>query len=206
MPTHLVLYLGAAFLLTITPGPDTALVTRVALGAGNPAARRTIVGIITGLMVWGVLAAVGVAALLAASAPVFTVLKLCGAAYLFWLGAQAFWSTRHNQAHRDVQVQPGAYTSPYRQGLLSNLLNPKVGVFYTTFLPQFIPPHVSVVMAYLFLAGILTVMTLIWLLSYARMVVRMGDVLQRPRVRNMLQRITGAVLIAFGLRLATQQR
>jgi threonine/homoserine/homoserine lactone efflux protein len=126
-------YVLAAALLTITPGADMAIVTKVALRSGRRAAWSASLGICTGLLVWGAASAVGLAALVRASSAAFTVLKLAGAAYLVFLGVQALRGSHDEPA----QVRTG---HPYRQGLLSNMLNPKIAVFYTAFLPQFVRP------------------------------------------------------------------
>ena len=209
---HLLAFLGLAAILTVTPGADMAVVTKVALAQGRAAAGYTALGIITGLMSWGLISALGLAALLTASATAFTLLKLAGAAYLLYLGLQALWAARAGAPDRAADattpVPEGrpARGSAYRRGLLSNLLNPKVGVFYTTFLPQFIAPGQPVFTTSLALAGIHAVMGLLWLFSYAHLVAGAGDVLRRPRIKRFLDRATGAVLIAFGLRLAVAHR
>ena len=187
-----------------SPGPDTALVVRNALFGGRRVALATSVGVAFGLAVWSLAAAVGVAAVLRRSEPVFTVLKLVGALYLVWLGIQALrmaWSARE-------QEPPAAPTSStrarrgLRQGFLSNLSNPKIAVFFTSFLPQFAPADSN--FTELFALGLLfCLMTLAWLAGYAVAVARAGDLLRRRRVRQALEGVTGAVLIAFGIRLAT---
>jgi len=214
MDTRLLAFVGLAALLTITPGADMAVVTKVALEQNRQAALRTTVGIVTGLMLWATASAVGLAAILTASATAFTIIKFAGAAYLLWLGIQSLWPKRRQQEATspppagDVHgaLDSPASRSPFRRGLLSNLLNPKVGIFYTTFLPQFIAPGQPVLATSLLLAAIHGVMGLIWLSWYAFMVARAGDVLRRPSIKRLLDRVTGVVLIAFGLRLAVERR
>ena len=146
MDARFLTFLGVAALLTILPGADMAVVTRAALVQGRRAALLTTLGVNTGVLTWAVASALGLAALLNASATAFTAVKLAGALYLVWLGVQAILQARRPAA----AAQPGTPAGQalrvrpwpaYRQGLLTNLLNPKVGVFYTTFLPQFIGPH-----------------------------------------------------------------
>ena len=188
------------------PGPDTALVVRNALFGGRRLALATSARGQLGLATWSLAAAVGVAAVLRRSEPAFTALKIVGALYLAWLGFQALrlaWSGR----------EPDACTRPWRpadasrgvrQGFLSNLSNPKIAVFFTSFLPQFAPPAAS--FAVLLALGLLfCLMTLAWLCGYSVAVARAGDVLRRRRVRQALESVTGAVLIAFGIRLATSE-
>lgn len=189
-----------AALLVITPGADMALVTKHALSGGVLAAWRATGGIVSGLALWGGAAAVGVAALFAASAPLFAALKLVGAAYLIYLGLSTFLS------EGEAAAQGGGGSRPFRQGLTTNLLNPKIAVFYTTFLPQFVAAGESVLLKSLLLATIHAVLSLVWLLLYGSVVARAGAVLRRPSVRRVVDRLTGAVLVAFGARLALEKR
>jgi threonine/homoserine/homoserine lactone efflux protein len=200
--SQLLPFIGTAVLIALTPGADTAMVVRSALVAGAPAARRTALGTTTGLLVWGAASACGVAALLNASAEVFAVVKLAGAAYLVWLGLQAI---RHAGAHApDARGAPGG--SPFRQGLLCNLLNPKAGIFFTALLPQFVSPQDPALLVSMLLTAIAAVTSLAWLSVYAAVVPRAGDVLRRPPVRRALDRATGVVLIGLGVRLALTRR
>ncbi len=214
MHPHLLAFIGVAALLTITPGADMAVVTRVALACGRRSAWLTSLGIVNGLLCWAIASALGLAALLNASAAAFTVLKLVGAAYLILMGIQTLWQTRPSAMHAGAGAGPAAETRPasqqgawsaYRQGLLSNLLNPKIAVFYTTFLPQFMAPGDPVFAASLLLAGIHITMGLIWLFIYSFLVTRAGDVLRRPRIKATIDRVTGTVLVGFGLRLGLER-
>jgi RhtB (resistance to homoserine/threonine) family protein len=212
MHLNLLAFIGVATLITTTPGADMAVVTRITLVHGRRTAWLASLGIVNGLLCWALASALGLAALLHASATAFTALKVIGAAYLIWLGIQSWWVGRRHgpRAEGDgAQATATAGTlgsaAAYRQGLLSNLLNPKVGVFYSTFLPQFITPGDPVLATSLLLAGIHIVMGVVWLFSYAAMVARAGDVLRRPRVKAAIERLTGAVLIAFGLRLGLER-
>jgi threonine/homoserine/homoserine lactone efflux protein len=201
MHSQLLAFVGAAILIALTPGADTALVVRNALVAGAPAARRTALGSSAGLLVWGAASACGVAAVLNASAEVFTAVKLAGAAYLVWLGLQAI---RHAGAHEaGGRARSG---SPFRQGLFCNLLNPKAGIFFTALLPQFVSPDDPALLVSLLMTAIAAVASLAWLSVYATVVPRAGDVLRRPPVRRALDRATGAVLIGLGVRLALTRR
>jgi threonine/homoserine/homoserine lactone efflux protein len=194
-------FVGAAIVIALTPGADTALVVRTALVAGAAPARRTALGTVSGLMVWGAASACGVAAVLNASAEAYTTVKLAGAAYLIWLGIQAI---RHAGEH---ELAGGARSgSPFRQGLLCNLLNPKAGVFFTALLPQFVSPQDPALAVSLLLTAIAAVTSLMWLTVYATLVPRAGDVLRRPPVRRALDRVTGTVLIGLGVRLALSKR
>jgi threonine/homoserine/homoserine lactone efflux protein len=195
--SQLLPFVGAAILIALTPGADTALVVRNALIAGAAPARRTALGTASGLMVWGAASACGVAAVLNASAEAYTTVKLAGAAYLIWLGIQAI---RHAGAHEPADGTRSG--SPFRQGLLCNLLNPKAGVFFTALLPQFVSPQDPALAVSLLLTAIAAATSLMWLTVYATLVPRAGDVLRRQPVRRAIDRVTGTVLIGLGVRLA----
>lgn len=209
MGANLSAFLGVAALVVVTPGPDTALVTKNALFYGRRPALATAFGVNTGLLIWTLASALGVAAVVHASATAFTAMKLIGAAYLIWLGVQALRSAGHRMApgdhagrgERRLNAQRG-----FRQGLLSNLANPKIAVFFTSLLPQFINSGHTVLLPFLLLGGLFVAMTLAWLCAYALMAAKAGGLLTRPRVKSALDRATGVVLIALGLRLATEPR
>jgi threonine/homoserine/homoserine lactone efflux protein len=199
--SQLLPFLAAAIVIALTPGADTAFVVRTALVAGAAPARRTALGTASGLMVWGAASACGVAAILNASAEAYTTVKLAGAAYLVWLGIQAI---RHAGAYEPVaRTRVG---SPFLQGLLCNLLNPKAGIFFTALLPQFVSPQDPALAVSLLLSAIAAATSLAWLTVYATLVPRAGDVLRRPPVRRAIDRVTGTVLIALGVRLALSRR
>jgi threonine/homoserine/homoserine lactone efflux protein len=191
---------GLAALLTITPGVDMALVARSALARGRRAALCTTGGIVSGLLVWGAASAAGVAALLAASATAYDALRLVGAAYLVWLGVRAMRGGGERRPEAGGRVPRGR--SAYVTGLVSNLANPKIVVFYTTVLPGFIPAGADVLAWSLVLAGIHATMGLVWLSAYAWALHRARGLLERPGIRRALDRATGAVVVGLGLRLA----
>lgn len=202
--------LGLMVLLTLAPGPDTALVTTAALARGRGAALRTSLGICCGVVAWGVLAGLGVAAVLAASAEAFTVVRLIGAAYLVVLGVRALidaWRGAGELGAADGDERRAARNAtlqPFRQGLLTNLLNPKVGIFYTTLVPQLVDPGDPIALVSIAMGLAHATIGLAWLTALAMLVDRAGDVLRRPRVRRLLAGATGAVLIAFGVRVALE--
>jgi threonine/homoserine/homoserine lactone efflux protein len=211
MVVHLTAFLGVAVLVIVTPGPDTALTIRNTLMGGRPAGFATALGVSLGQATWALAASVGLAALVSASQPAFLALRLVGAAYLVWLGIQALLVAfgRHGGELGGVDVRGSRSLAPraaFRQGILSNLGNPKMAVFFTSLLPQFVAPGGSAFAGFLLLGLLLSVMTLVWLSAYAIAVARAGDVLRRPRVRRTVEGITGAALVALGLRLATERR
>ncbi|MBV8941004.1 MAG: LysE family translocator [Solirubrobacterales bacterium] len=209
MGRHFLVFVGAAAVLIVVPGPDMALVTKNAVLYGRRAALGTSLGVVGGLSLWTVASALGVASLVRASATAFTTLKLLGAAYLIWLGLQALWAA----SHREVRERPEEGRAKrvdardgLRQGLVSNLANPKIAAFFTSLLPQFIGSGRSVLLPFLLLGGVFVAMTLVWLSAYALVAARASTLLQRPRVKRALDRLTGVILIGFGLRLATEHR
>jgi threonine/homoserine/homoserine lactone efflux protein len=183
-----------AVLLTLTPGADTALVLRTAVRSGPAAAVRCTLGICTGTMTWATMSAVGVSALVAASSVAFDVLRYGGAAYLLWLGLCALRA-------RPARVLDGVPGRAFRDGLVTNLLNPKIGVFYATLLPTFIRPGQSVLGMSLLLAGIHAVMGLLWLTAVALAAARAAEVLRRETWRRRMERLTGVVLLGFGVKV-----
>lgn len=207
MDLRILAFIGIAAIVTITPGADMALVTRVALGQGKHAAWLTSCGIIAGLMVWGMASAVGISALLTASATFYTILKWGGAIYLIILGIQALIArTPVENAPEQSASLPLKRANAFWRGLLNNLLNPKIGVFYTALLPQFIAPGQSVFLMSILLAAIHGILGIAWLLSYSAIVVKAGDLFRQPKIRRTMERITGVVLVGLGLRIATEQR
>jgi threonine/homoserine/homoserine lactone efflux protein len=158
----------------------------------------------TGQATWTFASAVGIAALLAAWEPAFLVVKLVGAAYLIWLGLQAIWAALRGRVHATEAPRRASLDTitAFRQGMFSNLGNPKMAAFFPSLLPQFAHSFSTLIVLGLLFAS----MTLAWLTAYAFAVARAGDVLRRPAVRRALEVVTGAVLVALGLRLATERR
>jgi threonine/homoserine/homoserine lactone efflux protein len=201
-------FVGVAALVIGTPGPDTALTVRNALLGGRGAGVATAAGVVAGLAVWTVAASVGLAALLVASEPAFVAVKLAGAAYLVFLGAQTLV---HAWRGRPPGDSPGAGPrlaprAAWRQGLLNDLGNPKIAVFFTTLLPQFAPAHGAAFPALLGLGLLFCAMTFAWLCVYSLAVAHAGRALRRPRIRRALDAIMGAALVALGVRVAAERR
>ena len=196
-------FLAISILLIVIPGPDTAVVTKNALVGGRRGGMLTAAGVTAGLIVWTIAASLGIAALLRASEVAFTVLKLAGAVYLIWLGVQLLRG--RDRALPDHAGRAGSRTKALRQGFLSDLGNPKIAVFFTSFLPQFV--HGGAVFLPLLLLGVtFALLTLCWLAAYSLLVGTSTALLNRPSVRRALDRFTGVVLIAFGVRLALERR
>ena len=203
------LFLGVITLLTITPGADMAMVSRSVFLGGRAAAFATTLGIAAGCMLWALASAAGVAAILAASETAYDALRLVGAAYLVWLGVQsllAAWRGHGEEALGEpVPAAPGGAPSlrrPFRQGLLTNLFNPKIALFYTTFLPQFIRPGDPVLLLSIAMATVHIVLGIVWLTAYAWLLDRAVEAFRGSRVRRALDSVTGAVLVGLGIRVA----
>lgn len=196
-----------AGILTVTPGLDTALVLRAALTRSQGEAFATAAGIVAGLFVWGAAAAVGLSALLTASELAFDVLRYAGAAYLIWFGAQLLRRAarpRPQGALPDAALGRSAWRAA-RLGLLTNLLNPKVGVFYVALLPQFLPAGHDPLAAGLLLAGVHGTLSLLWFALLVLLADALGGWLRRPRTTRVIDGVTGATLVGFGVELAVSR-
>lgn len=196
----------AAGLLTLTPGLDTALILRTAAVEGPRRAVLAMVGILAGCFVWGGLVAVGLGAVLQASALAFNILKWAGAAYLVWLGIGLILRPRDSFEVQSGPATSGGDTAWMRRGFLSNMLNPKMGVFYVSFLPQFLPAGVPAAPFMLLLTTIHVLLGVVWLGLLIAATQPIARVLRRAAVVRWLDRATGGVFIAFGLRLALDRR
>jgi threonine/homoserine/homoserine lactone efflux protein len=202
---QLAAFVGVAVVVIVTPGQDTVLTVRNTLLGGRRGGVFTALGVSTGQACWTVAASAGVAALLQASELAFAAVKLVGAAYLVLLGLQALRDAlrlRPRGVPEETAPRGLAPPAAFRQGLLSNLGNPKMAIFFTSLLPQF----GSSFGALLALGLVFCSLTLVWLTSYAAAAAKAGDVLRRSGVRRALDGVAGAVLVAFGLRLALERR
>lgn len=198
----LLAFVAAATVLTITPGLDTAMVLRSAATGGPRPAAFAGIGICLGCLIWGAAASVGLGALLAASELAYTALKWAGAAYLVWLGLKLVLRPRERFDVADGAAASRDAWASLRQGFLTNLLNPKVGVFYVTFLPQFMPSGVDVIAFSLLLAAIHVALSVMWFAALIAVTTPLGRLLKRPRAVRAMDRLTGGVFLAFGARLA----
>jgi threonine/homoserine/homoserine lactone efflux protein len=197
----------AALVLIMLPGPDQALITRNALVGGRKGGLLTVTGGVLGLSVHAGAAALGLSALLVASATAYTVLKIVGAVYLLWLAVQMLWSSRRSPRPPVGEQTTTAPTRPtrfLRQGFLSNALNPKVALFFVTFLPQFLSADSgSPRREAMLLSAIFAALYLAWFGLYVAAVDRLGRWLRRPRVQARIERVTGLILATVAVRLAT---
>jgi threonine/homoserine/homoserine lactone efflux protein len=211
MSDHFLAFLGISILVIATPGPDTALTVRNALLGGRRGGLLTALGVAAGQAIWALATSVGIVALLVASEPMFLGVKLAGAAYLVVLGGQALWGALHPGGATPVAIDGGARRRlapflAFRQGVISDLGNPKMAVFFTSLLPQFAPESGATLAALAMLGLVFSTLTFSWLAFYAVAIAAAGDMLRRPRIRRTIEGVTGAVLVALGLRLAAEHR
>ena len=204
-------FLGVSVLVIVTPGQDTALTIRSTMLGGRRGGIFTALGVSTGQTIWALAASAGVVAILLASEPLFLALRLIGAAYLVYLGGQSLWAAFRPGSGKGLTVagDPSrrlTSSKAYRQGVLSNLGNPKMAAFFTSLLPQFAPQDGSAFLTLFALGLLFALMTLTWLTGYAFAVARARRLLERPPIRRLLDGLTGAALVALGLRLATERR
>jgi RhtB (resistance to homoserine/threonine) family protein len=199
-------FTGIAAIVTLTPGADTMLVVRSALVRGRRAGLLTVLGIGSGLFIHATLSALGLSVVLVRSARAFEVVKLAGALYLVFLGVQALRTAARGAPVAERPADPAVAHRAYVEGLLTNILNPKVAIFYLAFLPQFIGPDDPVLAKSILLASIHFVEGLVWLSLVTLFVARLRPVLTQPRVQRALESVTGLVFIAFGVKLALSRR
>lgn len=203
-------WVALSALIIATPGPDTALIIRNALAGGPRASTMSAFGVAVGILAWAAAASLGVGILMERSSLAFTILKLAGAAYLFYLGARSLLSSPGQRRPEGAAAAPGGVGSPgqfrpWSQGLISNLLNPKTGAFFVTVMPQFTLPGDPGIRLVVMVAAF-EAMLLVWLIAYGHVVSRLGRSGLGARVRNVMTKLTGVVLIGLGARLAFERR
>jgi threonine/homoserine/homoserine lactone efflux protein len=200
-------FLGISLLVIATPGPDTALTVRNTLLGGRRGGGFTAAGVAAGQAIWALATSAGLVALLVASEPVFEAVKWLGAAYLVWLGAHSIWGAWRGRGVPKVSGVGGSSrlsrATAFRQGLLSDLGNPKMAVFFSSLLPQFSDASFGSLAC---LGLIFCAMTFAWLLAYAVAISLAGDFVRRRAIWRTVEAVTGAALVALGLKLASEQR
>ncbi|TCS67014.1 threonine/homoserine/homoserine lactone efflux protein [Primorskyibacter sedentarius] len=202
--TALLGFAAAAALVTVTPGLDTALVLRTATVEGAKRALMASFGIVTGLMVWGLAVALGLGALIAVSELAYRVVQVAGAIYLIWLGGQMLWAARKPAAVKARRID--RVPNWFLRGFLTNLLNPKIGVFYVSFLPQFVPAGAPVAGFTMLLAAMHVGMSLLWFGGLTLATRPFARALQGPVVPRILDAATGTVLIGLAAKLLLEKR
>ena len=204
LTTSLLSFTLAAAILAMTPGLDTAFILRQLIAHGARPAWRAALGVVLGCLLWGVVVASGLGVLLATSPLAFTVLKWTGAAYLVWQGIKMLWAARQAPAALP-KVAATTAQSPLMVGFLTNALNPKIGVFYVAFLPQFVAQGVAPGPYMFGLACIHVVLSLLWFGALILAARRLVPWLQRASVRRALDALTGVVFVGFGLKLVASR-
>jgi threonine/homoserine/homoserine lactone efflux protein len=203
-------FLGMSFIVIATPGPDTAITIRNTLFGGRSGGVFTALGIASGQTIWAIATSAGIVTLLTASEPLFLAVKYAGAAYLVYLGGQALRQALRpsfpGRTPAEGSMRSLSASAAFRQGVISDLGNPKMAIFFASLLPQFVPPGAATFSAFLLLGAVFAVMTFTWLVLYATVVARAGDLLRRPSWRRAVEGITGTVLVGLGLRLAAEPR
>lgn len=206
----LLVFIGVSLIVIVAPGPDTAMTIRNTLLGGRAAGIFTALGISVGLTIWAIATSAGLVALLIASKPVFLAIKYAGAAYLVYLGFQALREAFRSSSS-PAAAAPSRPAGPrlsrfraFRQGLVSDLGNPKIAVFFASLLPQFVPAGGPMFSALLARGVLFALMTFAWLVPYVIAVAKAGDFFRRPAVRRTLEGITGFVLVGLGIRVAAE--
>jgi RhtB (resistance to homoserine/threonine) family protein len=203
--SQVIAFFFVASVLAITPGADTMLVMKNSMRFGSAAGWATTIGILGGTLVHALISALGISVILTQSEALFQLVKALGALYLVWLGIQALSSA--GQRPQDDQTGKNlAVRGAFLEGLITNILNPKVAIFYIAFLPQFIDASDPVLAKSLLLASIHNGLSLLWLGALVAIIARGSTWIQRPHIQKRLSRISGAILIALGLRLALESR
>ncbi|WP_030177366.1 LysE family translocator [Spirillospora albida] len=210
MVESLVAFVGAAVLIALVPGPSTVVIVRESVRSGRRAGLAAVLGNEVGVLLWGVAAAVGLSALLAASQVAYDVLRVVGAGVLVWFGVRALWEARRGGGGGDEGPGAGGGAVSgwrcFRVGLVTNAANPKAGVFAVSFLPQFVPEGWPVLGVLLVLSVLWALIDLAWYGVVVWLAGAAGRVLGRPGVRRGLERVSGVVLVGLGVRLAAEAR
>lgn len=201
---NLIAFTLAATLLTVTPGLDTALILRTSAVEGRKQGLRAALGINAGCLLWGAAVAFGLGALIAVSELAYDILKYCGAAYLAWLGVNMLLRPRKSLAPAEAEGRPAA--NWFLKGMMGNLLNPKVGIFYVSFLPQFIPQGQPLIAWTFGLVGIHVLLGLVWAVGLISATHSFADILRKGNVIKWMDRVTGMVFVLFAARLALSRR
>lgn len=204
--TNITLFMIACVLLIILPGPDTAIVTKNTIVYGKKAGFQTMIGSCCGLVIHTIAAVAGLSALIVQSAVAFTILKYVGAAYLCYLGVRTLMNMRAKKVTNEEKLVEAKGKSAFMQGFITNVTNPKVAVFFLTFLPQFLAPDANVFLAFLAMGSIYSGMTLVWFIFYVYLLNSIRNFMQRPATAAVIEAMTGIVLIGFGIKLAFEQR
>jgi RhtB (resistance to homoserine/threonine) family protein len=199
------LFIITCVFLIILPGPDTAIMTKNTLTVGKQGGFKTMIGICCALSIHTLTAIVGLSAIIAKSALLFSIFKYIGAVYLIYLGIKSLWTLRNQETTETVVKIKYKNTSSFKQGFLTNLLNPKIAVFFLTFLPQFVNPGSHTFMPFLILGMTYIVLTIVWYLFYIYLLNQISAFIKKPKTQKVIEGITGTILIGFGIKLALEK-
>ena len=202
------LFVITCIFLVILPGPDTAIMTKNTLTVGKQGGFKTMLGICCALSIHTFTAIVGLSAIIAKSALLFSIFKYIGSVYLIYLGIKSLWTLRNKNTTETIEpIAKSKYKneSSFKQGFLTNLLNPKIAVFFLTFLPQFVNPESHTFMPFLILGITYIVLTVVWYLFYIYLLNQISSFMKKPKTQKVIEGITGTILIGFGIKLALEK-
>ncbi|MEH7379453.1 LysE family translocator [Bacillus sp. JJ1533] len=202
------LFVFMCILLIILPGPDTAIATKNTLTIGRVGGLKTALGTCCALLIHTSAAVLGLSAIIVKSAVLFSIFKYVGAIYLIYLGVRTLWALRKKEVAASVEMNTSTKfenTSCFKQGFLTNLLNPKVAVFFLTFLPQFVDAGSTTFLPFLLMGFTYTVLTAIWFFLYVYLLNQISTFMKKPKAQNLIEGITGTILIGFGIKLALEK-
>ncbi|MBX9998205.1 MULTISPECIES: LysE family translocator [Priestia] len=202
------LFVITCIFLIILPGPDTAIMTKNTLTVGKQGGFKTMLGICCALSIHTLTAIVGLSAIIAKSALLFSIFKYIGAVYLIYLGIKSLWTLRNKNTTETIEpIAKSKYKNEFsfKQGFLTNLLNPKIAVFFLTFLPQFVNPESHTFMPFLILGITYIVLTIVWYLFYIYLLNQISSFMKKPKTQKVIEGITGTILIGFGIKLALEK-
>ncbi|MBO0962410.1 LysE family translocator [Neobacillus sp. MM2021_6] len=205
---HFYLFILMCILLIILPGPDTAMTTKNTLTVGRSGGMKTLFGTCCALLIHTFAAVVGLSAIIVKSALLFSIFKYAGAIYLAYIGFKTLWSLRSGEVAASVDTNgENKYgkKSCFRQGFLTNLLNPKVAIFFLTFLPQFVDRGSDTFFPFLIMGITYTVLTLFWFILFIYLINQISAFMKKPSTQKVVQGITGIALLGFGLKLALEK-
>ncbi|MEI2329228.1 lysine transporter LysE [Priestia megaterium] len=202
------LFVITCIFLVILPGPDTAIMTKNTLTVGKQGGFKTMLGICCALSIHTFTAIVGLSAIIAKSALLFSIFKYIGSVYLIYLGIKSLWTLRNKNTTETIEpIAKSKYKneSSFKQGFLTNLLNPKIAVFFLTFLPQFVNHESHTFMPFLILGITYIVLTVVWYLFYIYLLNQISSFMKKPKTQKVIEGITGTILIGFGIKLALEK-
>ncbi|MEH7234658.1 LysE family translocator [Bacillus sp. JJ1562] len=202
------LFVFMCILLIILPGPDTAIATKNTLTVGRVGGLKTALGTCCALLIHTSAAVLGLSAIIVKSALLFSIFKYVGAIYLIYLGVKTLWSLWKKKEAASIEMSTKSsyeHTSCFKHGFLTNILNPKVAVFFLTFLPQFVDVGSNTILPFLIMGLTYTVLTAIWFLLYVYLLNQISTFMKKPNAQKMIEGITGTILIGFGIKLALEK-